>query len=311
MVTMEIDGKTVKVEKGTSILKAARTNGIEIPTLCYHEALDPWGGCRVCTVEITEKDNRNRLVTSCNYQVEEGLRVETQSEAALAVRKMVIKLLLARCPNMKVIKELAAELGVEETPFKIENEVCILCGLCVRTCQEVVGANAITFVDKGPGRKVASPFFKPSKDCIGCGACVYVCPTNCISMKDVEEAADFCSDGKERVGYARLVVNWRARLKLQECKQCGNPFAPEVYLKRMRDQKNLPVEFFNLCPSCRRYPIVDEEKCLGCGGCMENCPVGALEFEDKGGYNKKAHVYTQNCIGCHSCEPMCPVQAIS
>jgi NADH dehydrogenase/NADH:ubiquinone oxidoreductase subunit G len=186
MIKLKIDGKVIEAEEGKTILTIAREHGIEIPTLCYHEALEPWGGCRLCTVEITGRNKKKILVTSCNYQVEDGLIVNTQSTSVLAVRKMVIKLLLARCPQVRIVKEIALKLGIEDAPFyKIENEFCILCGLCVRTCHEIVGADAITFVGKGMERKVSTPYFKPSRDCIGCGACVYICPAQCISMKDV------------------------------------------------------------------------------------------------------------------------------
>jgi len=252
MMNIAINGKKVKAEEGKTILAVAREQGVEIPTLCHHEALDPWGGCRLCTVEITTKEKRKNLVTSCNYQVEEGLSINTRSEAALAVRKMVIKLLLARSPNVKIVKEIADQLGIEDTPFqKIENEFCILCGLCVRACREVVGAHAITFVARGTERKVSTPYFKPSGDCIGCGACVYICPAQCISMKDVEEASDVYAGGKERMGYARLVQNWKARLKLQECKVCGNPFAPEFQIQTLLKRSKGSEEFIDTCPTCR------------------------------------------------------------
>jgi NADH dehydrogenase/NADH:ubiquinone oxidoreductase subunit G len=252
VVNVTIDGKKVKAKDGKSILTVAREHGIEIPTLCCHEALEPWGGCRLCTVEITTKDKRKRLVTSCNYQVEDGLVINTKAESAVAVRKMVIKLLLARCPNVKILKEMALKLGIEDTPFtKIENEVCILCGLCVRACHEVVGAHAITFVSKGIDKKVSTPYSKPSGDCIGCGACVYVCPAQCISMKDVEEASDYYADEKEKLGYARLVQNWKVRLKLQECRVCGNPFAPEVQLKILQERSKTSEKPIDTCPTCR------------------------------------------------------------
>lgn len=252
MVNITIDGKKMRLEEGKSILTAAREHGIEIPTLCYHEALEPWGGCRLCVVEITGKGKRKRLVTSCNYQVEEDLTVDTKADSAVAVRKMVIKLLLARSPNVKIVKEMASELGIEDTPFtKIENEFCILCGLCVRACHEVVGADAITFIAKGIERKVSSPYFKPSGDCIGCGTCVYICPAQCITMKDVEEASDVYPGQVEKMGYARLLHNWKVRLRLEECRVCGNPFAPEFQLRTLLKRSKGSEGFIDTCPTCR------------------------------------------------------------
>lgn len=252
MINLSVDGKKVKAKAGQSILAVAREQGIEIPTLCYNEALEPWGGCRLCTVEITTKEKRKKLVTSCNFQVEDGMVVDTQSKSATKIRQMVIKLLLARSPNVKIVKEVAAQLGIEDTPFqKIENDFCILCGLCVRVCHEVVGADAITFVGKGMERKVSTPYFKPSSDCIGCGACVYICPARCISMKDVEEASDIYPDEKQTLGYTRLVQNWKVRLELQECKVCGNPFAPEVQLKALQKRLKISEKPIDTCPTCR------------------------------------------------------------
>ncbi|HUT84952.1 MAG TPA: 4Fe-4S dicluster domain-containing protein, partial [Thermodesulfobacteriota bacterium] len=122
---------------------------------------------------------------------------------------------------------------------------------CVRACREMVGADAITFVGKGMERKVSTPYFKPSGDCIGCGACVYICPAQCISMKDVEEASDVYAGEKERMGYARLIQNWKARLKIQECKVCGNPFAPEFQIQTLQKRSKGSEEFIDTCPTCR------------------------------------------------------------
>ena len=112
-------------------------------------------------------------------------------------------------------------------------------------------------------------------------------------------------------GPKREILNWQVEQNLKVCTRCGNPYAPEPHLDRITTEQNLLREFFNLCPSCRTYPVIDTEKCLGCGSCMESCPIGALEMDDRGGYDKKAMVYTQNCTGCHTCENYCPVQAIS
>jgi predicted molibdopterin-dependent oxidoreductase YjgC/Pyruvate/2-oxoacid:ferredoxin oxidoreductase delta subunit len=303
MVTIKINGKTVKAEKGRTILEVAKAHGINIPTLCSHDALKPYGACRLCIVEIT-KNKRTTVDTSCTYPVEEGLTVKTNTLRLIEGRKLNLELLLARCPSVPAIKRLASEYGVKDVPPEMKKEMdeCILCGLCVRACSEVVRAGAIQFVKTGLSRIVDSPFHKPAEDCIACGSCVFICPTGVIKKKDEQQAP---------AGPKRQIDNWQVEHKLRECKKCGNPFAPEPHLEKVRQEKNLPIEFFNLCQSCRQYPVVDEDKCLGCGGCMENCPMGALELDDKGGYDKRAKVYTQNCTACHSCEPICPVQAIS
>ena len=235
MVTLTIDGRELKAKEGATILEVARENGIYIPALCYYESVSPSGACRICLVEII-RDGRSRLVASCLYPVEEGLVVKTDSERVLTTRKMVVELLLARCPNVKAIQDLAQELGVTETEFRLEDEECILCGLCVRVCQEVVGVSAISFVSRGTKREVATPFLEPSQTCIGCGSCAYICPTNAIKMEDV--------------GDTRIIHNWKTTFKLQQCKVCGKYFAPKAQLDYLRKRLNLPQEIFEVCPQC-------------------------------------------------------------
>ena len=178
-ITLKIDDKEVKAKEGTPILEVAKNMGIKIPTLCYHKELSAFGSCRVCSVEIVDKRGRTRIVTSCNYPVEEGLVVYTKSEKTVKTRKMLLELLLARCPKVPKIKELALEYGVQAPSFWVadENEDCILCGLCTRVCDELVGVHAINFARRGVEREVVTPYYEFSEDCIGCGACVEVCPT--------------------------------------------------------------------------------------------------------------------------------------
>ena len=312
MVTLKINGKKIKAKEGTTLLMAARANGIEIPTLCSNDAMKPYGACRLCIVEIGKGGN-TFIDTSCTYPVEEGLVVKTSTPRVVEGRKMVIELHLARCPNVKIIKQLANEYGVTESAREMgkDNEYCILCGLCVRACNEVVKSGAIQFAGKGINKVVDSPFRKTAEECFACGSCAFVCPTGIIEKNDLASTALCSPEGCEQTGPQREIINWKVEHKLKECKKCGNPYAPEPHLENVKREQNLPEMFFDICTSCRQYPVIDEDKCLGCGGCMENCPCGALELEDKGGYDKKSHVYTQNCTACHSCEPICPVQAIS
>jgi coenzyme F420-reducing hydrogenase beta subunit len=178
-VTLTIDGVEVKARKGTPLLEVARQIGVEIPTLCYYSFVSPYGSCRLCSVEITTKSGRNRIVTSCNYPAEDGLKVETKSEKVLMVRKGVLELLLARCPKVVRVKNLAREYGVTESTLWMSDpdEDCILCGLCVRACKELVGVSAINFAMRGVKREITAPYHKFSDDCIGCGVCTLVCPT--------------------------------------------------------------------------------------------------------------------------------------
>jgi NADH dehydrogenase/NADH:ubiquinone oxidoreductase subunit G len=239
MVTFKIDGREFKAEEGHTILQVARENGIDIPTLCHHEAIEPYGACRLCIVEIS-RGRRSRIVTSCLYPVEEGLEVKTNSPRVISNRKMLVELLLARCSKNKVIKELASQMGIEQSiirPEYLEDNDCMVCGLCVRTCEQVVGVSAISLVNRGITKEPASPFLEPARDCIGCGSCYYVCPTGAIKMED-------------RNG-TRIIYNWKVEFKLKKCKVCGNYWAPEKQLEYIRKKWNLPDDFFDICPTCK------------------------------------------------------------
>ena len=186
MISLTINDKKIEVEEGLTILRAAESAGIRIPTLCSHKALSPYGACRVCLVEISQNGG-STIQTSCTYPAQEGLVVQTDSERVIKTRKIVIELLLARCPDSEEIKDLARELGVEKTRIKPKDKDCTLCGLCVRMCQERMGKAAISFSGRGPRREVTSPFGEPSQVCQTCGACDFICPTGKIRLPEVSK----------------------------------------------------------------------------------------------------------------------------
>ena len=214
MITLTIDGQEMEALEGSTLLEAARENGIEIPTLCYHEALEPYGGCRLCVVELVGSKG-SKLVASCVHPAEEGAVVRTDSEMVRRSRCMTVELLLAAAPNAKVIQDLAAQMGVEEPRVRLGDSDCILCGLCVRACNEIVGANAISLVNRGFVKEVKPPFEIGSNACIGCATCVFVCPTGAIKLDDVLTN--------------RSVHEWKSDFEARACRICGDHYlAPEI-----------------------------------------------------------------------------------
>ena len=175
MIHLTINGLDVDVEEGTTLLEAAQFLGFPIPTLCHMEGLSSYGACRLCVVEIGEGPAA-RLVSSCTYPAQEGLKVRTASERVMRARKVILELLLATCPQSKNIQDLAAAHEIRQQRFRQEHDDCILCGLCVRMCEEQMMAKAIGFRGRGENRSIGTPFDVKSDVCRLCGGCIYVCP---------------------------------------------------------------------------------------------------------------------------------------
>ena len=239
-VSLTVNGQPVRVPQGTLLLEAVRAAGVELPTLCYHEGLEPYGACRLCMVAIAEPSPT--LVASCTYPVEEGLVVETDAPQAVTARRLALESLLSRCPQSDVIRELAAREGVTESRFgapppERADELCMLCGLCVRVCREAIGAAAISFVGRGMERRVSTPFDLHADACIGCGACAEICPTGAIEIEDR--------------GNQRILHTWNTTVELHACPACGRFFAPEptAFLKEMLPEA---ADVWGLCPDCLR-----------------------------------------------------------
>ncbi|UCF78285.1 MAG: (2Fe-2S)-binding protein [Candidatus Eiseniibacteriota bacterium] len=197
-VRLKIDGRKVEIENGLSILEASRHAGIHIPTLCFDEALAPYAACRLCVVELTAGRTK-RLVASCVYPVEEGAEVKTSTEEILLHRRVLLGLYLARSPEAKRIQELAKDLGAAPPRQGLEEtHNCILCGLCVRACKEIVGASAIGFSERGMDRKVEPPFGRGSAACISCGTCTTICPTEAIGLEEIDRVEHVHSFSKKQ-----------------------------------------------------------------------------------------------------------------
>jgi len=174
---MQIDGKAVLASEGMSVLEAARVVGITIPTLCLHEALEPFGGCRLCIVEV-EVRGWSRTVVSCVYQAAPDLIVRTRSDKIDRIRKVIVELLMAHAPNSPQLMELAAEYGANRDRFDSEASFCIQCGLCVRYCAEVKQLDAVGFIDRGARKEICFVPEIASKVCNECQECFPLCPTS-------------------------------------------------------------------------------------------------------------------------------------
>lgn len=178
-VLLNIDGREVAAEEGMTVLEAARGAGISIPTLCHYEKLEPYGGCRICTVEV-EARGRTNLVAACLYPVQANLAVRTRSENLDQIRKTLLEMLLAHAPDSPELEALAREYGADKTRFGKESSFCILCGLCVRYCAEVKKKNAISFVDRGSRREISFIPEIAAKECWDCKECFPLCPTSAL-----------------------------------------------------------------------------------------------------------------------------------
>ena len=193
---LKIDGKEVEAEEGATILEAARSAGISIPTLCHHPELQPYGGCRLCTVELQMRGWR-RPVVSCVYTVAEGLEVITHSEKLNRIRKGILELLLAHAPDAPLLNELAQDYGADKNRFEPEGSFCIHCGLCVRYCAEVAGKHAVCFIDRGVRKEISFIPEIAAKECNDCKGCFPLCPTSYIQAAFVlAESLAFPRDSK-------------------------------------------------------------------------------------------------------------------
>ncbi len=227
---MTINGRRIQAKEGETVLTTARRAGIHIPTLCHHEAVEPFGSCRLCMIEVTKTAWKGwkGLMTACLYPSAPGLIIQTDSERVHQVRRTVLDLLLARCPQAREIQKLAADYGVQQSSFtERENaDKCILCGLCVRIC-ETAATSAISTVQRGHEREVGTPWGGPPPDCIGCLACAHICPTGHIEFEDV-------------AGIRKI---WGREFELQRCEKT-NRFLPIT-----KDQAAFLAKRQNINPS--------------------------------------------------------------
>lgn len=205
---IEVNNKIIKARKGETILSALNRNGIKVPTLCFMEDLLPTGACRICVVEVEGQDN---LVPSCAQPVEEWMKIKTHSPKVIKARKTIVELLLSNHPDDCLycerngnceLQKLSIELNVLErrisgrkgnqkadrsgSSMVRDPKKCILCGRCVRVCEEIVGVTAIDFIKRGNHCEITTSFEKGINlsSCINCGQCIMVCPTGALYERD-------------------------------------------------------------------------------------------------------------------------------
>jgi len=253
MITFKLNGKEVQGEEGQYVLQVAEKYGVEIPTLCHHPALEPAGMCRLCTVLVSE-GSWSKFVTACNYPIWEGMEIQTDTEALHQIRKLIVELLYARCPDVKLLKELAETYDIKEPRFPKEDDTCILCGLCVRVCEKL-GNSAISLTGRGVDMKVDTPFHIQTDVCLACGACASVCPTGHITLEKI-----------------------RAQISKSDLKPI-----PSEYDMGLVGRKPIYVPYAQAVPNT---PIIDRDRCVhfktgGCKICTEFCGVNAIDHMQK------------------------------
>ena len=252
MVTFKINGQTVQGEEGQYILQVAEKYGIAIPTMCHHKALEPAGMCRLCTVALFD-GRRTRFVTSCNYPIWEGMEVTTDSDEVIKGRKLIVEMLLARCPEVPLLQKLATEYGIDKPRFKAEQDTCILCGLCVRMCEKM-GNSAIALTGRGVEMKVDTPFHLQTDVCLACGACASVCPTGHITLD---------------------------KIRTEITKKLNIQLIPSEYDMGLKGRKPVYVPYAQAVPNT---PAIDRDVCVhfktgGCKVCTEFCGVNAINHD--------------------------------
>ncbi|MHC4912436.1 MAG: 2Fe-2S iron-sulfur cluster-binding protein, partial [Planctomycetota bacterium] len=248
MIELSIDGQKVKVGESSTILEAAQELDISIPTLCHSKFLSPYGACRVCLVEVS-RAGRTELMTSCNNTVQKGMSVKTNTDRVLNARRIVVELLLSRCPDSEQILILAEQLGIKQTRFGRREKECILCGLCVRMCEERMGKSAISFANRGIAREIVPPFSEKTQICQTCGACVSVCPTDCMDLSET-------------------TVN--------KPKPLGSEFN-----SNLSSRSPIFIPFPQAVPN---WPVIDKGHCVHllngtCGICEQVCEAEAIDYE--------------------------------
>lgn len=232
---IKIDGEYYEASRGEFILDVARKNNIKIPSLCHNLGLPGLASCRLCIVEVIEGTN-SKVVTSCIYPIKKQIEVKTNSEKIIEMRKNIIMLLAVRSPENPYINSLIKEYGVNinKFPSRFRNDECILCGLCIKACDEL-GTSAISTVNRGITKKISTPYDEPSKDCIGCGACAEICPTGAIEIE-------------EKNGIRTI---WNKAFQLLQCSVCDRYFSTKEQFEYINNKLGIK-DYEAVCTECKR-----------------------------------------------------------
>jgi NADH dehydrogenase/NADH:ubiquinone oxidoreductase subunit G len=233
---LNINGIAIEVERGTTVLEAARYLGIPIPTLCHEDGLVPYGACRLCLVEVSLGGGnaaRKKLQASCCLPADDGMVVLTHSSRVERARRLLVEMYVATCPSSKRIQDMASAMGLRECRYQRKDETCIQCGLCVRTCEQQMMAGAIGFAGRGLDRSVTRPFDMTSAECRQCGACLYVCPV-CESRCQGPQAETTLCNGCLNISTVCLQSYDNAMCFLDPCHACeiGGPFRQDVQARQ-------------------------------------------------------------------------------
>jgi sarcosine oxidase subunit alpha len=255
-VNLTVDGRRTQASLYEPVLGVARRLGIEIPTLCHHDALEPLGACRLCLVEV-KKNGRSKIATACNYPAEDGIEIFTSTPAVLQHRRVVVEMLLARCPEVPAIQKLAGGLGIETSRLGQGDDTCILCGLCTRVC-ETYATSAIAMLNRGERKEIGTFAGDAPTDCVGCDACASICPTGHITSK--RETGRLSIWGRD-FPLAVCTVNKGRCVACGVCEEACPFSIPRVILRKDGSSA----------------AFIDVNACRGCGVCLAACPCGAIE----------------------------------
>jgi len=243
-VIINVEGRSIVAEEKSSLLDTLLAEGFDIPHLCHHPAVPPYGACRLCLVEVNQKGWKpewRKLTTSCNFPVLDGLTVYVDTPRVREHVATALLLMLAHAPAAASVRDLAARYGVGMSEVRASfdeidaNNLCIHCALCTRIC-DVLGHSAIGTMGRGASRDVGPPHGEPPEDCVGCGSCASVCPTDCIPVTE--------SGGKRRI--------WDREFEMVRCASCGRAYITVEQMKYHVKRSGLDESYFELCDECSR-----------------------------------------------------------